>query len=502
MSAAVPDSPIIHFLPYQKAWIADDSRYKIGMFTRRGGKTFGASGEIVDDCAKAEMEGRKTRWTILSRSEHTAKEALEDALKPMTRAYYAVLKGLSNKPAPQFVQDEFHVPAHLREVRQGDQTFMVDVPEARYKTQEVHFPGGSRVVALSASPDAARGFGGNLLLDEFAFHADSRRIWGSAFPVAARGGHKIRVISTPNGKGNKFYELMTTVDNGWSKHHVDIYEAVKQGLDVNIDELRKGMADQDAWAQEFELAWLDEASAWLDYDLISACESNSAGVPLLYMGGMCFVGVDIAARNDLFVIVVMELVGEVLVAREIIAKKRISFAEQDALLADVMTRYRVVRVRMDQTGMGEKPVEDAKRNHGSERVEGVLFTAPARLDMATSLKESMQDRKTRIPAGDPVLRADLHSIKSQVGITGARRLVADGDSDGHADRFWALALAVSAAETGVESFGYQGVPGTRSRWGDRQSGGNDGAMAAAAEDAAAANDDDGHDDGHHSRGAW
>jgi len=464
MSAAVPDSPIIHFLPYQKAWIADDSRFKIGMFTRRGGKTFGSCGEIVDDCAKAEIDRRKVRWTILSRSEITAKEALEDALKPMTRAYYAVLKGLSNRAQPQFVQDEFRVPAYQREVEQGGETYRVDVPEARYKTHEVHFPGGSRVVALSASPDSARGFGGNLLLDEFAFHRDSRAIWGSAFPVAARGGHKIRVISTPNGKGNKFYELMTTAENGWSKHHVDIYEAVRQGLDVNIDELRSGMADQDAWAQEFELAWLDEASAWLDYDLISACEANSAGIPLHYMGGMCFVGVDIAARNDLFVIVVAELVGEVLVVREIIAKKRISFAEQDRLLDDVMRRYRVVRVRMDQTGMGEKPVEDAKRRHGSERVEGVLFTPVARLDMATTLKESMQDRKTRIPAGDPVLRADLHSIKSQVGITGTRRLVADGDSDGHADRFWALALAVSAADLGPETFGYQGVPGTRSRF--------------------------------------
>ena len=464
MSAAVPDSPIIHFLPYQKAWIADQSRYKIGMFTRRGGKTFGSCGEIVDDCVKAEMDSRKERWTILSRSEITAKEALDDALKPMTRAYYAVLKGLSNRGRPQFVQDEFHVPAHVSEVRQGDSTFYIDVPEARYKTQEVHFPGGSRVVALSASPDAARGFGGNLLLDEFAFHRDSRAIWGSAFPVAARGNHKIRVISTPNGKGNKFYELMTTADNGWSRHHIDIYEAVKQGLDVNVEEIRRGMADQDKWAQEFELAWLDEASSWLDYDLIAACEYHDAGKPEAYKGGMCFVGVDIAARNDLFVIVVLELVGEVLMVREIIAKKRISFAEQDRLLDDVMRRYRVVRVAMDQTGMGEKPVEDAKVRHGSERVQGVLFSTASKLDMATTLKESMQDRKTRIPAGDPVLRADLHSIKSQVGVTGIRRLVADNDSDGHADRFWALALGVSAADLGPESFGYEGVPGTRSRF--------------------------------------
>lgn len=466
-------APIINFLPYQRAWIADHARFKIGMFTRRGGKTFGSCGEIVDDCIKAEIDRRKVRWTILSRSENTAKEALEDALKPMTRAYYAVLKGLSKHGQPEFIQDEFHVPAHVRETRQGDATFLVDVPEARYKTQEVHFPGGSRVVALSASPDAARGFGGNLLLDEFAFHADSRRIWGSAFPVAARGGHKIRVISTPNGKGNKFYELMTSADNGWSKHHVDIYEAVRQGLDVNVEELRAGMADQDAWAQEFELAWLDEASAWLDYDLISACEHKDAGNPQLYAGGPCFVGVDIAARNDLFVIWVKELIGDVLWTREIIAKKRISFAEQDALLAGVFQRYRVVRCRMDQTGMGEKPVEDAKRVHGEDRVEGILFSAAAKLDMATTLKESMQDRKARIPAGDPVLRADLHSIKSQVGLTGIRRLVADGDSDGHADRFWAGALAVSAADLGEAEFAYEGVPGSRSRYAGHDDDGDD-----------------------------
>lgn len=458
MSAVNPDSPIIKFLPYQQAWIADKSRFKIGMFTRRGGKTFGANGEIVDDCIQAEIDGRKVRWTILSRSENTAKEALEDALKPMTRAYYAVLSGLARKGKPEFVQDEFHVPAHAREVTQGDRTYTVDVPEARYKTQEVHFPGGSRVVALSASPDAARGFGGNLLLDEFAFHADSRRIWGSAYPVAARGGHKIRVISTPNGKGNKFYELMTTEKNGWSKHHVDIYEAVKQGLDVNIDELKQGMADPDAWAQEFELAWLDAASSWLDYDLIASVEHPGAGIPGLYQGGPCFVGVDIAARNDLFVIWVMEQVGDVLWTREIIARRRVNFATQDQLLAEVMARYRVVRMRMDQTGMGEKPVEDAKRLYGESRVEGILFNTGNKLGMATDLKEAFQDRNARIPAGDPLLRADLHAIKSQVGVTGTRRLIADSDTDGHADRFWAAALAVSAGQMTYQPYDYKPVP--------------------------------------------
>lgn len=460
--------PVITFLPYQKEWISDKSRFKIGMFTRRGGKTFGASGEIVDDCIEAEIEGHKTRWTILSRSESTAKEAIEDALKPMVKAYYAAYSTLARKGRPEFTEEDFHVPAHQREVIQNGTAYMVDVVEATYKVQEVRFPGGSRVSAISASPDAARGFGGNMLFDEFAFHNDSRRIWGSAYPVAARGGHKIRVISTPNGKGNKFFELMTTKGNGWSKHHVDIYEAVKQGLDVDIEELQAGMADEDAWSQEFELKWLDAASSWLDYDLISTCESPMAGKPSLYQGGICYVGVDIAARNDLFVIWVKELVGTQLVTREIITRRRIKFAEQDRLLDDVFDRYHVVRCRMDQTGMGEKPVEDAITRYGESRVEGVLFTTVSKLDMATRFKEAFQDRREVIPEGDPKLRADLHSIKSVTGPTGIRRLVADNDGDGHADRFWAGAMATSAANTNYQPYAYRPVRPDPRGDGDRQ----------------------------------
>lgn len=444
MSAVNPISPVVQFLPYQRAWIADDSRFKIGMFSRQTGKTFSTCGECVDDCFTAWKDDRKTRWVILSRGERQAAEAMTEVIKPFTKAFYEVYNTLVKGGEPRFEEGEFRAPQERG-------------PDAVYKALEVAFPNGSRITALPANPDTARGFSANVILDEFAFHAKSREIWAALFPVISKGRQKLRVISTPNGKGNKFYELMTAEGSVWSRHIVDIYEAVRQGLDRDIDMLRAGMADEDAWAQEYELKWLDEASAWLDYDLISACESNSAGIPELYMGGPCFVGVDIAARNDLFVIWVLELVGDVLVTREVIARRRISFAEQDALLDDVMHRYRVVRVRMDQTGMGEKPVEDAKRRHGQLRVEGILFSSAAKLDMATALKESMQDRKTRLPAGDPVLRADLHSVKSQVGISGTRRLVADGESDGHADRFWAAALACSAAQGGTPTYSYRPV---------------------------------------------
>jgi phage FluMu gp28-like protein len=107
-------------------------------------------------------------------------------------------------------------------------------------------------------------------------------------------------------------------------------------------------------AQEFELKWLDEASAWLSYELIDGAEHELAGLPANYAGGPCYVGVDIGARNDLFVIYVLEQVGDVLWTREIITRKRVPFAEQDALLAEVFNAYRVLRCCMDQTRHGRK----------------------------------------------------------------------------------------------------------------------------------------------------
>jgi hypothetical protein len=45
------------------------------------------------------------------------------------------------------------------------------------------------------------------------------------------------------------------------------------------------------------LQWVDEASAWLPYELITSCEHERAGSPDAYSGGSCFVGVDIGARK-------------------------------------------------------------------------------------------------------------------------------------------------------------------------------------------------------------
>ena len=50
--------------PYQRRWVDDKARFKIGMFARQTGKTFSTTLELVDDCVEADINGGRARWVI------------------------------------------------------------------------------------------------------------------------------------------------------------------------------------------------------------------------------------------------------------------------------------------------------------------------------------------------------------------------------------------------------------------------------------------------------
>ncbi len=418
MADAYP-SPAVPLYDYQQAWMADRSRFKIGKWSRQCGKTFVCTLEIVDDMMQALAEGRASPWVVLSRGDRQAREAMRAGIQTHAKAYGMYLE---------------------------ESEYEIDIGGQRHLANEWDAGGGNIVTALPANPDTARGYSRNVYLDEFALHRDSREIWGALFPTITRGW-KIRITSTPRGKEGKFYELMTS-SGPWSKHAIDIHRAVRGGLPVDAGELRAGLADEDLWRQEYLCEWLDEASAWLPYTLIDACESAEAGKPELYGGGLSYIGNDIGRRRHLWCAVAAEMVGDVAWTREVATLRGATFKRQDERLDEMVGRYRLLRLAMDQTGMGEKPVEDAQGRYGASRVEGVLFSPASKLDMATSLKERFEERRIRIPAGDSVLRADLHSVRKIAGPTGQVRLLADETDDGHADRFWAFALMAGAASSG------------------------------------------------------
>ena len=421
----------IELLPYQVDFFKDRSRFKAAMWSRGARKTFTVTLEIIDDCFEQEAVGKRTTWVILSRGERQALEAITEAKR--------------------------HAEAYLMMAGAIEQSEFVSTDGKRRFTQfEVRFAKGSRIIALPANPDTARGYSANIFLDEFCIHERDEEIWRALLPVL-RGRFRVIVASTPKGgRSRKFYQIMHDESGIWSKHTIDVYEAVRQGLPLDIDTERKAMGDPDGWAQEFELQWLDEASAWLPFELLATCEDEQAGEPQNYAGGICYLGNDIARRNDLWVAWVLERVGDILWTREISVLRRATFAEQDAEIDRLMNRYRVVKLTADQTGMGERSVETYQSKYGRSKVEGILFTNQNKQGLALLGKAAFENRSVRVP-DSPEVRDDLYKLKRSVTAAGSIRFDAERDEAGHADRAWALFLALNAASQGEISLEYQGV---------------------------------------------
>ena len=65
-------------------------------------------------------------------------------------------------------------------------------------------------------------------------------------------------------------------------------------------------------------------------------------------------------------------------------------------------------------------------------------------ELAYPVKAAFEDLNLRIPF-DRDLQSDLRAIKKETTAAGNIRFSADRSENGHADRFWALALALHAA---------------------------------------------------------
>ena len=422
-----------YFLPYQAKWLADKSRLKIVEKSRRIGLTYVQSYEDVRDAAPD--EGAVDVW-FSSADESAAKEYI------LYCGQWAKLLNIAAEDLGEVVIDS----------------------DKDIKALVIQFANGKRIHGLSSNPAAFRSKGGKLILDEFAFHKDQEAMWKAAAPIIT-WGYQARVLSTYNGKGNRYARMVGDAKKGnkWSLHTITIEDAVAQGLVDRIfkrkathDEIAAFLADcrdiagdEETYRQEFMCDPVDEASAWLAWDLISRCQHADAGRPGLYKGGPVYVGMDIGRRGDLAVIWVVELVGDVYWTREVIPLKNATFAQQDAALAGVFDRYKVSRLCMDQTGMGEKPVEDAKIAHGEYTVEGVLFSSPVKQALAITGKELFEDNRVRIP-DTRAIRDSHHAVRKTATAAGNPRFDADRSEAGHADEFWAHMLALHAADDPVE----------------------------------------------------
>ena len=445
-------------LPYQARWVADKSGLKVIEKSRRIGLSWVEAYDAV-------LHAAARKGDIYYQSYD----------KDMTRG---------------FIEDCAEWVEQLDKDASAVGETLLDDDSGAIQVFRIGFAGGKQIRAMTSSPRGFRGKGrpGDIaIVDEAAFIDDLDAVLKAAMSFINWGG-AVHVISTHNGEASPFNALLRDVREGridGSDHRVTLRDALDQGLYGRIAAVT-GMPDTPqaaaAWekdvrarhgrhaAEELDCIPASGGGAWLGWEAIRDCRDELAGIPEHTGSGQVYIGIDVARRRDLWVAAVIERVGDVKWCRNLIVKRDIAFSEQRAIVRDLVDHYRPARVAVDQTGMGEAFVEQLRDDHGSLRVEGVLMTTPRRLDVATALREAVEDKRLRIPEDDDLHR-DLHSVRAEAGPTGAPRLIAQSaGTDGHADRFWAIALACAAAATYVPEYNY--IPagdrygyGSRDKWG-------------------------------------
>ena len=455
---------VIELLPYQRAAVESPARFTWNCWARQTGKSFAFSLRRV-------LRGllRRRDQIILSAGERQSREVMAK------------------------VRMHCHALQAAMTLR-GSDAF----DGLRLRHLEATLPGGVRIIALPANPMTTRGFSGDVLMDEFAMHADDAAIWAALFPTLLRGDGELDIASTPRGRRNMFYRL---ANNGLFRHStVTLESAVAAGLKADVAALRGAIGDETAWRQEFCCEFLDEVTAFMTLALIGACQDGALRTAtdwprLGRREAELYVGVDIGRVRDVTAAWVWERRGNVetskrpnvettkgqnvemgggkvesrnvesrnqsgdgrsesagiesredceFVTRGVIVLAGAPFAEQEAVLASLLDAPGVRRCCIDASGMGLPLVERLVSHYGEHRVEGVVFTAALKSELAGLVRVLAERGRLRIPVDEGIVR-DWHSISRIATSGGFVRYEADRSSGGHGDRFWAAALGLHAA---------------------------------------------------------
>ncbi|EKF9413605.1 hypothetical protein GWZ58_06800 [Vibrio cholerae] len=437
----IPANPEGIFLPFQSAWIKDGSRLKLMEKSRQIGLSWSGAYACVE---RTGAQGAQHDQWVSSRDDLQARLFIEDC------KMWANIVNLAARDLGEVM------------INERDKT----------SAYVLEFANGRRIHSMSSNPDAQAGKRGGRVLDEFALHPDPRKLWSIAYPGITWGGN-LELISTHRGSNNFFNQLVREIKErgnpkNISLHTVTLQRALDDGFLFKLqqrlphdderqdmdeaayfDFIRAGCADEESFQQEYMCNPANDDVKFLDYAMITGCEYGQYEDWNKIEDGSLFCGVDIGRKKDLTVLWVLEKQGDVFYTRHVETMEKMRKSDQEKILYPWFAKAE--RICIDATGLGIGWADDAQDMFGTYRVEAVNFSNSVKESLAYPVRNAMEDKKLRIPY-DEKIRADLRLVQKTTTSAGNIRFVADSTDDGHADRFWALALAMHAGSNGATKY--------------------------------------------------
>jgi len=337
---------------------------------------------------------------------------------------------------------------------------------------KVRFTNGSEVEAFPYALDRLRGETCDfILVDEAAFIPDDEELFeGVLKPMMAtrwERGAQLIACSTPWGTNNYFYRIFKDphIAPEWSHQVWTWREAVAEGvIPMSFIENEMRTKDMNFFKREYEVEFVSDEGSWLTQDLINCCLDADERLWDFeeYHTGEFYMGLDLGKKVDYSVLTVVEKVGEELYVRHVkIWPLETPYSAVIGYVKVLSERFRTpYKILVDQTGVGEYVAEDML-NVGIPNLEGIVLTGPKKLEIASYLKQKMQENCKQDSKGKWSGTSRLHipyledneltkRIIAELNVE-KYTLTKDGNikfyhQEGtHDDVFWSLALAVYAS---------------------------------------------------------
>ena len=323
----------------------------------------------------------------------------------------------------------------------------------------------SRIISVPSK--APRGKKGDIYLDELAHYANDRDVYNGSTALILRAHGQLTGCSTPLGRRGVFWEVAREQLRSYPHHWRqvvpwwlckffcrDIHDAAIEAPSMPTAErvARFGTPaiiaqfealGLDEFQQEFECKFVDESYSYYPYDLILPATRDEVVLvdditDIPAPKGRLLAGYDVGRTRDLAELAIFEERERKLTCRLLKSYKQMPFAEQEAELRRVLNTLPIARLSIDATGLGMHLAE----NLGAEfpQVSAEPFTNASKERWATHFKILLQRKDVALPR-DRALVAQIHSIRRRVLPSGKVAYVAERTGGGHADRFWAVALA-------------------------------------------------------------
>ena len=317
----------------------------------------------------------------------------------------------------------------------------------------VSFETGGSVYSLPNNPNTVRGFRAHrIIFDEMAhfLNGTDKAMMTAILPSISRGG-AVSIISTPFGESNVFHDI-------WSKEQ--IYSDYTRFLinwtecpDIDKAEIERiKNVDPATYEQEYNNQFNPAVeNAEFPFFLIKKCIDNELQFEELSHDKIYKIGVDIGRRHDLTAIAIFEEIDNVNILRSVETHYNQKYDWQLGRLKELVKNFTVKSLLIDATGLGNNIAENLVDEFGSI-VKPIMFDNEIKQQMVLGLKELMHNGKVRFP-NDATLINNIRAIQRQYSAAGYLKFDSGRNEEvGHADLFWALALALLVEKTGSAEF--------------------------------------------------